>query len=264
MTPARIRVIVVDDQPLARERLVTLVGQEAGMEVVAACGDGREAVSAITRLAPDLVFLDMQMPELDGFGVIAAVGPERMPPVIFVTAYDEFALRAFEVNALDYLLKPFARQRFQRALARARDELARQRAGELAAKLLGLVQHAERPQLQAERLEVQSGDRVLFVPPDRVDWIEAEGNYVRLHVGAESYLLRETMVRIEKRLSAAAFVRAHRSALVNIDRVSELRRLPDGELDVQLHDGTRLRVGRRYRDGLETRLRQATSQGPCP
>lgn len=257
MTATRYRVIVVDDQPLAREHLATLVAHEADMEVVAVCTDGREAVSAITTLAPDLVFLDMQMPELDGFGVIAAVGPERMPLVIFVTAYDEFAVRAFEVNALDYLLKPFARQRFQHAVKRARDGLARQRAGALASKLVALVQHAERPEVQGERLEVQSGDRVLFVAPDRVDWIEAEGNYVRLHVGNDSYLLRETLVGIEKRLTAVAFVRAHRSALVNIDRVSELRRLADGELDVQLHDGTRLRVGRRYRDGLQTRLRQA-------
>ena len=250
----QIRTVVADDQPMARERLTALLGEEPDVEVVAACASGTEAVSAIERHRPDLVFLDMQMPELDGFGVIAAVGPERMPSVVFVTAYDEFALRAFDVHALDYLLKPFGRQRFQRALERARDHIARERAGELAKRLVALVEEVRPGHPSQERFVVRSGARIAFVEVRYVDWVEAEGNYVRLHVGGESHLIRGTMHSVEARLGGR-FVRIHRSRIANLDKVQEMRVAPNGEYDVVLRSGKTLRVSRLYRDKVQQRLR---------
>jgi two-component system LytT family response regulator len=251
-----IRAIVADDQPMARARLAELLSEERDVELVAVCASGAEAIAAIETHAPDLVFLDMQMPELDGFGVIEAIGPARMPSVVFVTAYDEFAVRAFDVHALDYLLKPFGRMRFQRTLDRARDHLERTRAGELAAKLLAVVGEARSPRTH-HRVAVRSGSRVVFVDLDQADWIEAEGNYARLHLGAESHLLRETMQALEQRLGSAAFARIHRSRIVNIRRVRELRLLPTGEYEAVLTTGIRLGVSRHYREALQERLKRA-------
>jgi two-component system LytT family response regulator len=252
----QIRTVVADDQPMARERLTSLLSEEPDVQVVAACASGAEAVSAIQRHRPDLVFLDMQMPELDGLGVIAAVGPERMPSVVFVTAYDEFALRAFDVHALDYLLKPFGRQRFQKALDRARDHLSQERAGELARKLLALVEEVRPLHARSERLMVRSGARIVFVETRQVEWVEAEGNYVRLHVGDESHLIRETMHRVESRLGDQ-FVRVHRSRIANIDKVQELRIASNGEYEIVLRAGRTLRVSRLYRDKVAERLKRA-------
>jgi two-component system LytT family response regulator len=252
-----IRTVIADDQPMARERLASLLAEQHDVELVAACASGAEAVTAIESHRPDLVFLDLQMPELDGFGVISAVGPERMPSVVFVTAYDEFALRAFEVHALDYLLKPFGRQRFEQALDRARQHLARARAGDLAAQLLALVQDARVHRPSPERIVVRSGARVLFVDISHIDWIEAEGNYVRLHVGAESHLIRETMAAMEQRLGAEVFARIHRSRIVHVGRVKELRVTASGDYEAVLRDGTALGVSRMYRDKLQERLRRA-------
>ena len=251
-----IRTVIADDQPMARERLAALLSQEPDVEIVAACASGDEAVTAIQAHRPDLVFLDMQMPELDGFGVIERVGPDRMPSVVFVTAYDEFALRAFDVHALDYLLKPFGRQRFQKALERARQHLARERAGDLASRLLALVEEARPARRQTERLVVRSGARLVFVDIRQIDWIEAEGNYVRLHAGGDSYLQRDTMQAMEKRLGADYFIRIHRSRIVNVERVRELRLVPGGEYEAVLQSGERLRVSRLYRDKLQERLKQ--------
>ncbi len=251
----QIRTLIADDQPMARERLAALLNEEPDVQVVAACASGTEAVSAIQRHQPDLVFLDMQMPELDGLGVIAAVGPERMPSVVFVTAYDEFALRAFDVHALDYLLKPFGRQRFQKALDRARGHLSRERAGDLAKRLVALVDDV-RPAPRAERIMVRSGARVVFVETRQIDWVEAEGNYVRLHVGSESHLIRDTMNAVEARLGGVSFVRIHRSRIVNIDRVSEMRLVYNGEYEVVLRSGRALGVSRMYRDKLQERLKK--------
>ena len=252
----QIRTVIADDQPMARERLTALLSEEPDVQVVAACASGAEAVTAIERHRPDLVFLDMQMPELDGLGVIAAVGPERMPSVVFVTAYDEFALRAFDVHALDYLLKPFGRQRFQKALDRARDHLSRERAGDLARRLLALVEEGRPAQPRRERLMVRSGARVVFVDVQHVDWVAAEGNYVRLHVGDESHLIRETMHAVEARLGSK-FVRIHRSRIVNTDRVQEMRITSSGEYELMLRTGRTLRVSRLYRDKVSERLRRA-------
>jgi two-component system LytT family response regulator len=250
----KIRTLVVDDEPIARERVLSLLQQEDDVEVIGECGDGAQAVSAIQHHAPDLVFLDVQMPGVDGFGVIEAVGTEKMPTVIFVTAYDEYALRAFEVHALDYLLKPFGRDRFQEALTHVRDSLERRRAGDLGRRLLALVNDIkpERPKL--ERLVVKSGGRVFFLRTDEIDWIEAAGNYVRLHLGDESHLFRETMNRMEARLDPKRFVRIHRSRIVNTERIKELQPWFNGEYVVILRNGMRLPLSRGYRDKLQEQL----------
>ena len=179
----KIRTLVVDDEPLARERLAGLLASQPDIEIVAQCRDGEEAVTAVIDHAPDLVFLDVQMPQMNGFEVIEAVGGDRMPPVIFVTAYDQHALRAFEVRALDYLLKPFDRERFNEALQRARRQIERAETGDLGRRLLALVKDLRRDQPRAERLVVKSGGRLFFLRTDEIDWVEAAGNYVRVHVG---------------------------------------------------------------------------------
>src|SRR6476660_1224921 len=251
----KIRTLIVDDEPLARERLAGLLSNEADMEVVAQCRDGEEAVTAIVDYTPDLVFLDVQMPQMDGFEVIEAVGPERMPLVIFVTAYDQHALRAFQVRALDYLLKPFDRERFAGALQRARKQIEREETGDLGRRLLALVKDLRKDQPRAERLVVKSGGRLFFLRADEIDWVEAAGNYVRLHVGTTSHLLRETMNAIEGRLDPEKFFRIHRSRIVNMERIQELQPWLNGEYDVVLRTGTRLTLSRGYREKLQDRLR---------
>ena len=253
----KIRTLVVDDEPMARERVMALLNQQPDIEVVGECADGAQAVSAIERLSPELVFLDVQIPVMDAFGVIRAVTPQRMPMVVFTTAYDEYALRAFEVHALDYLLKPFDGTRFQRALERARERLDRQRAGDLGRRLMAMVHDLKpEPPSQPDRLVVKSSGRIHFLRVDEIDWIDAAGNYVRLHVKGESHLFRETMNAIEQRLDGGRFVRIHRSHIVNIDRIKEL--LPgNGEHIVLLQNGVRLTLSRGYRDKLQQRLGQA-------
>lgn len=255
----KIRTLVVDDEPLARERVLSLLRQEADVEVVGECSDGGQAVSAIQRHAPDLVFLDVQMPGCDGFEVIRSIGPDRMPTVVFVTAYDEYALQAFEVHALDYLLKPFGKDRFQQTLRHAREALERRRAGDLGRRLLALVHGAKAEPLQlgppkVERLVVKSGGRVFFLRTDDIDWIEAAGNYVRLHLGTESHLFRETMNRMESRLDPRHFARIHRSRIVNTERIKEMQPWFNGDYIVILRNGTRLTLSRGYRDRVQRRL----------
>jgi two-component system LytT family response regulator len=250
------RILLADDEPLARERLRMLLASEHWAEIVAECPDGADAVASIRSLQPDLVFLDVQMPVLTGFDVIRAVGPSHMPPVIFVTAYDQYALRAFDVRALDYLLKPFDRERFQQALARARQQLQEPRGGELERRLLELVKDLKAPH-RAERFVVKSGGRVFFVRAAEIDWIEAAGNYVRLHVGAEAHLLRETMTAIEAQLDPEMFFRIHRCHIVNIERVQELQPWFNGEYVVSLKTGARLTLSRGYREKVQQRLRGA-------
>jgi two-component system, LytTR family, response regulator len=251
-----LRVMVVDDERLARQRLRRLLKEE-GVEVVGECADGREAVAALREQPPDLLFLDVQMPELDGFGVLAEVGVERMPPVVFVTAYDKYALRAFDVHALDYLLKPFDRERFQQALGRARQQLDRKDAGELERRLLELVQDLRSSPQRPERFVIKSGGRVFFVRTDEIDWIEAAGNYVKLHVGNEAHLLRETMNSLEAQLDPDVFYRIHRCHIVNIERVKELQPWFNGEYVVFLRDGARLTLSRGYREKLQDRIGRA-------
>ena len=250
----KIRTLVVDDETLARERVLTLLQQEVDIEVVGECSDGGQAVAAIQEQSPDLVFLDVQMPGCDGFEVLKHISPERMPTVIFVTAYDEYALRAFEVHALDYLLKPFGKDRFQQTLRHAREALEARRAGDLGRRLLAMVHDIKPEPQRLERLVVKSGGRVFFLRTDDIDWIEAAGNYVRLHLGLESHLFRETMNRMETRLDGSRFARIHRSRIVNTERIKELQPWFNGDHAVVLRDGTRLTLSRLYKDKLQQRL----------
>ena len=254
---SKIRTMVVDDEPVARERMVGLLSQEKDIELVGQCADGQQAVNAIQQQHPDLVFLDVQMPVCDGFGVIEQVGADRMPPVVFVTAYDEYALKAFEVHAIDYLLKPFGRDRFQQTLQHAREHLERRRAGDLGKRLLALVQDLKPEPQKLDRLVVKSGGRVFFLRTDEIDWIEAAGNYVRLHLSEDSHLFRETMNNMEARLDGRRFVRIHRSRIVNTDRIKELQPWFNGEYVVVLQNGTRLTLSRGYREKLQERLGKA-------
>jgi two-component system, LytTR family, response regulator len=253
----KIKVLVADDEPLARERLAGLLSQEADIEVVGQARDGEEAVTAIHDDSPDLVFLDVQMPQMNGFDVIEAVGSDKMPLVIFVTAYDQHALKAFQVRALDYLLKPFDRERFKDALGRARKQLERDENGDLGRRLLALVKDLRRDQPKSDRLVVKSGGRLFFLRTDEIDWVEAAGNYVRLHVGPGSHLLRETMNAIEGRLDPEKFFRIHRSRIVNMERIQELQPWLNGEYAVLLRTGTRLTLSRGYREKLQDRLGRA-------
>ena len=247
-----IRVVVADDQPMARDRLVSLLAAEPGVEVAATAASGPEAVDCIRNASPDLVFLDLQMPGMDGFKVIETIGVERMPATVFVTAYDEYAVRAFEVQALDYLLKPFGRQRFQSALERARRHLAVERQGDMAERFAELLRSGREP--GGERLLIKSGGRVSFVEVEAIDWVEAEGNYVRIHAGGQVHLMRETMNNLIDKIGAHRFFRIHRSRIVNIKRVKELLIAGGGDYQVVLRDGTRLGLSRLYRDALQEQL----------
>jgi two-component system LytT family response regulator len=248
------RALIVDDEPLARERVASLLASEPDMEIAGQCRDGREAIDAILHLSPDIVFLDVQMPGADGFEVIKAVGPERMPIVVFVTAYDQHALRAFEVRALDYLLKPFDRERFQEALGRARSQIEGRESGDLGRRLLALVQDIRPGPPKTERLVVKSAGKLFFLRTDEIDWIEASGNYVRVHVGSESHLLRETMASLETKLDPNLFFRIHRSRIVNMERIKEMQPWFNGEYVVMLTTGVRLTLSRGYREKLQERL----------
>jgi two-component system LytT family response regulator len=245
-----IRAVIVDDEPLARRRIRSLLGEAGDVEVVAECANGREAIQAIEGSPPDLLFLDIQMPELDGFDVLQAIGVGRVPVVIFVTAYDQFALRAFEAHAMDYLLKPFDDERFEAALQRARERIRQQRGGDLDRRLRALLEEVRGDRGYLQRLVVPTGQRSVFVRTEEIDWIEAERNYVRLHVGGRAHLLRENLSRIESALDPAAFCRIHRSTIVNVDRIQAVESLFGGEYLVVLHDGTKLTSGRSYRRSL--------------
>ena len=250
----KVKTLIVDDEPLARERLASLLAAEQDIEIVGQCRDGEEAVTAIHDHSPDLVFLDVQMPHMNGFEVIEAVGLERMPLVIFVTAYDQHALRAFQVKALDYLLKPFDRERLTDALQRARKQIEREETGDLGRRLMALVKDLRKDQPRSDRLVVKSGGRLFFLRADEIDWIEAAGNYVRLHVGTTSHLLRETMNAIEARLDPEKFFRIHRCRIVNMERIQELQPWLNGEYAVLLRTGTRLTLSRGCREKLQERL----------
>ncbi len=238
----------MDDESWARRRIATLLKAEEGVEIVGECEGGAEAVWAIAEQAPDLVFLDVQMPEVDGFDVIEAVGVDRMPLVIFATAYDKYAIQAFDARALDYLLKPFDEERFRKALERARKELNDRTPVEKTLRTLLDSLRRSPPYLQ--RLVVRSGGRIVFLKAPDIDWIEASGNYVTLHAGKESHMLRTTMNALEPKLDCAQFVRIHRSTIVNLDRVREIQPWFRGEQTLIMKDGTQLSVGRAFRDKM--------------
>ena len=257
----KIRALVVDDEPLARQNILLLLKGDAEVEVVGQAASGSEAVELIARLAPDLVFLDIQMPEMDGFEVLDSLDPARAPVVVFVTAFDRYALKAFEVHALDYLLKPFDDARFEKALAQAKRQIEGREAQELSRRILALLDArggggtpAQPPPQHLTRLLVKTAGRVFFLKADEIDWIGAEDYYVKLHVGRRSHLLRETMNELETKLDPQKFFRVHRSAIVNLDRVRELQQLFNGEYAVVLQDGTELKLSRSRREQLQTLL----------
>jgi two-component system LytT family response regulator len=250
----KIRTLIIDDEPLARERLRKLVEAEGDLEIIEECGDGRRAVAAIEEHQPDLVFLDIQMPELDGFGVLDELTVPELPVVVFVTAYSQHAIRAFEVHALDYLLKPFTRSRFKQALVRVREHLKQRQTGELNRQLRALLDEMRAHARPSDRLAVKTSGKVVFIKTSELDWIEAADNYVNLHVGKASHLLRETMTSIEKRLDPRRFLRISRSAIVNVERIKELQPMFHGDYAVILHDGTRLNLSRGHRDKLQKLL----------
>lgn len=250
----KIRVLLVDDEPLARKKLRRLLACERDVEIVGESADGQRAVMAIEQQKPHLVFLDVQMPDLDGLGVVQAIGPESMPLVIFVTAHDHYAVKAFEVSALDYLLKPVSRERFQAAIARARSQLERGQSSEMGQQLRALLKHLKSGPEFSRRLMLKSEGRIYFLPVDEIDWIEAAHNYLVLHVGSKTHLIRETMDSLQARLDPEQFVRIHRSTMVNIVRIQEIHPWIKGEHAVLLQDGTRLALSRTYYEQFRQRL----------
>jgi two-component system, LytTR family, response regulator len=246
MTP--LRVLIVDDEPLARSHLQSLLGSRADVTVIGECGDGASAVTRILADAPDLVLLDVQMPERDGLDVVRTVGPDRMPWTVFITAHDDYALEAFDVHAVDYVLKPVNRERFHRAI----DRVVRLHAERTtpSTSLRGLLGSIDEERASTGRLAVRAGDRVIYLKVADLDWVEAAGDNVRFHVGRQVYEQRATMASVEQRLPAAKFVRIHRSVIVNLDRVVEFQPWFQGDWIVVLGDGTRLQSGKSYRAKL--------------
>lgn len=250
----KIRVLIVDDEPLAREGIQMRLKSEPDIEVISECKNGREAISVIQREVPDLVFLDIQMPRMSGFDIIEAVGIKRMPRVIFVTAYDEHALRAFEVHALDYLLKPIDGERFSATLARARDQIRGKNLDVIAEQMQKMMATIKGEKEYIEHLSIKATGRIVFLAVDDIDWIEAADNYVQIHSGRESHLLHTTMSNLESRLASNKFLRIHRSTIINIKRIKELHPMFHGEYKVILNDGTQLTSGRSYKDNLQRLL----------
>jgi two-component system, LytTR family, response regulator len=250
----KIRAVIVDDEPLARRRIRTLLSREHDIELVDECADGASAVEAIRRHRPDLVFLDVQMPEMKGFAVLRALGAELTAAVVFVTAYEQFSLRAFDVHALDYLLKPFHRRRFQEALRRVRQRFNNER--ELAAvrvRLAELLESADGDMVRSghiERLAIRTATKVAIVRVREIDWIQGDGNYVRLHVGGAVHLLRQTMKALVSQLDPSLFIRIHHSCIVNVERVRELQPWSHGDYVVVLDSGKRLMSSRTYSANL--------------
>lgn len=260
---SNIRAVIVDDEGLARDTLQLLLDSHDDIEVVAICENGEEAVKAIGTTQPDLVFLDIQMPVMNGFEVIESIGPANMPVVIFVTAYDQYALRAFEAQALDYLLKPFDDDRFEQALDRVRTMIRQQQVGELGARLAALVAgnestpvpSAESQGQYLQRIMIKSRQSMYFLRAVDVDWIEAAGDYVSIHAGGKSHLLRETMSGMQQKLDPAQFVRIHRSSIVRIDSIQEVKPYFHGDYIIILKNGKELKLSRRYWENVEKVLK---------
>lgn len=269
MIDTKIKVLIVDDEPTARRGVRLLLERDPEVLVIGEAGSGSEAVRKIVEDKPDLIFLDVQMPEMDGFKVLQTVGNRHVAAVIFVTAHDQHALQAFEVSAVDYLLKPFEDDRFWSALRRAKTEILRRQTDALGAKLTNLLSYLQAgggaptdggttvESVNNDRILLKSGGEIFFLKADEIDWIEAEGDYMKFHAGGRTHLLRETMGRLESRLDPNRFIRIHRSTIVNIDRVKKLSPSFAGEYAVILHDGTKLKLSRGYQDRLQEPLKSA-------
>ena len=254
-TDTAIRTIIADDERLAREKLRILLSSEADIKLIAECHDGEQTVSALRTYRTDLLLLDIQMPGMDGFQVLKELSPEEMPVVIFTSAYDQYAIRAFEAHALDYLLKPFDQERLHHAIERARLELNKSQDRDITHRILNLLSHVRSEMVPAPspegRLVIRAKGRVVFLNLNEIDWIEASANYVRLNVGKESHLFRETIGRISERLNPSHFVRVHRSTIVNVRKIKELIPVNSGEYIVVLKNGKELSCSRGYRSALE-------------
>ena len=249
-----IRTLIVDDEPLAREGLQALLQKEKDIELIGQCEDGKEAVKAIAKKKPDLVFLDVQMPELDGFGVLERFDLSELPAIVFVTAYDQYALKAFEVHAVDYLLKPVDGERFRATLDRVRRQLALKQNDGIPQKLTALLEDLATKQKTLDRLVVKTGGKIFFLKTDEIDWIEAAGDYVKLHVGTAAHLVRETLTVLESKLDPEKFLRIHRSTIVNLDRIKEMQPMFYGDYVVILRSGTQLSMSRTYKEKLSKML----------
>ena len=266
----KIRALIVDDEALARKALRAMLNDDPEMEVIAECRNGREAVAVIREQSPDIVFIDIQMPEMDGFEVIEEVGAAQMPVTVFVTAYDKHALRAFEAHALDYLLKPFDHDRFNTALQRAKIQVRQQKLSESSENLFSMLQDiklksndsppdTDKPAHQEpiDRVVIKASGRVYFLKVEEIDWVEAEGDYLSLHSGSQTHLIRETMRNFQAKLDPKKFLRIHRSTIVNIERIKDIRPLFKGEYVITLTNGKRLNSSRSYRHHLQKLLDQA-------
>lgn len=244
----------MDDESLARKRILRLLDKEPDIEILGECATGKDAVEFLNRDVPDMMFLDVHMPEMDGFAVLREVGPRKVPAVVFVTAYDSYALQAFEVNALDYLLKPFDERRFHEAVERVRDRLANRPEGGINERLAALIDHMTPGKQNRGRIAIKTGGKVMFVNMTDIDWVEAADNYACLHCGGTTHVLRETMHSLEGKLDRGMFVRIHRSVIVNIDRIAEMQPWFRGDYLIILKDGTKLKLSRTYREVLSGTL----------
>jgi two-component system LytT family response regulator len=249
-----IRVLIVDDEPLARKRLRELLKDDSEIVIVGECANGAETLSATRELAPELIFLDVQMPGLDGLAVSESLNGSGSPLVVFVTAYEQYAVRAFDAQAVDYLLKPFDRARFTRALGRAKERLREKDRDDVNRRILGMLSEIKDKPEYLDRLVIKNNDRVFVLKTDEIDWIEAEGNYVRIHFGKQSSLMRETLTRLAEQLDPRKFPRIHRSRLVNIDHIQELQPWSHRDWRIILRSGAELRLSRNYRDRLHQLL----------
>lgn len=247
----RIRTVVVDDEPLACKRLEKLLKEDEEIELISLCANGEEAIKQINEEQPDLVFLDIQMPEINGFDVLQNIDQEEAPLIIFVTAYDEYALKAFEVHALDYLMKPFKKERFFESLNRAKKALEQDSRAGMNSKIENLLEYLEPAQGSLSRILVKSSGRYFFLKTTDIDWIESAGNYVRIHSGGNNYLIRETMINMEKKLDSDTFFRIHRSTIINVNKVKELEQWFHGDYQVIMYNEEKLTMSRNYKELLE-------------
>jgi two-component system, LytTR family, response regulator len=250
----KLRTLIVDDELLARRKIRAFLQEHAEFQVVGECADGEQAVAAISTLRPDLLFLDVQIPGRNGFEVLDCSKDKEPPEVIFVTAFDKYAVRAFEVRALDYLLKPFNKARFAEALNRFHERRTRVNGVDRKQELKSALQEIQRESRDSERILIKSGSRIIFLRKGLIEWVEAQGDYVKFHIGKENYMLRETMTAVAERLDSARFVRIHRSRIVNLDHVREIRPQFGGDYSVLMRDGTELTMSRTYRASLQSAL----------
>lgn len=247
----KIRTVVVDDEPLACKRLEKLLKEDEEIDLLSLCANGKEAIKTINASEPDLVFLDIQMPEINGFEVLQQIEVEKVPLIIFVTAYDEYALKAFDVHALDYLLKPFKKERFYESLDRAKKALQKDNRAQINGNIESLLAYLDESGDPLTRILVKSSGRYFFLKTSDIDWIESAGNYVRIHSKGENYLIRETMINMEKKLNSDTFFRIHRSTIINVEKVKELEQWFHGDYQVIMYDDQKLTMSRNYKELLE-------------